>query len=127
MDSKEESMDLSEDFQKERKKVKNIRKNYTLGEIKTVIKFYDKNKSIWETSKKFKIPYSIIQGWIQKEEIYKNSEALSSSLRLNPGGRKSDTADYDDISLAFIKEARSHEIAIKSIEVINKAKNCPKF
>ena len=46
MDSKEESMDLSEDFQKERKKVKNIRKNYTLGEIKTVIKFYDKNKSI---------------------------------------------------------------------------------
>lgn len=37
MDSKEESMDLSEDFEKERKKVKNIRKNYALGEIKTVI------------------------------------------------------------------------------------------
>ena len=57
----------------------------------------------------------------KKEELYKNSESLSSSLRLNPGGRKSDTADYDHISLAFIKEARSHEIAITSTEVINKA------
>lgn len=43
MNSKEESMDLLVDFEKERKKVKNIRKNYTKGEIKTVIKFYDKN------------------------------------------------------------------------------------
>ena len=29
----------------------------------------------------------------------KNSEALSSFLRLYPGGRKSDTADYDYILL----------------------------
>ena len=34
MDSKEESKDLSVDFEKERKKVKNIRKNYTLEEKK---------------------------------------------------------------------------------------------
>ena len=66
MDSKEDSMDLSVDFEKERKKVKNIRKNYTIGEIKTVIKFYDKNKSIRETARKFNIPYSTVQGWIQK-------------------------------------------------------------
>ena len=67
MDSKEESMDLPEDFEKERKKVKNISKNYTLVEIKTIMKFYDKNKSIGEISRKFNIPYSTIQGWIQKE------------------------------------------------------------
>ena len=73
MDSKEQSMDLSEDFEKERKNVKNIRKNYSLGEIKTVIKFYDKIKSIRETSKIFNNPYYTVQGWIQKEELYKNS------------------------------------------------------
>ena len=67
MDSKEESKDLSVDFEKERKKVKNIRKNYILGEIKKVIKFYDKNKSIRETSREFNIPYSTIQGWIKEE------------------------------------------------------------
>ena len=34
MDSKEESMDLSVDFEKERKKVKNIRKNYLKERLK---------------------------------------------------------------------------------------------
>ena len=100
MDCKEESMDLPVDFERKRKKVKNIRKNYTLRETKTVIKFYDKIKSIRETSRKFNIPYSAFQGWIQKEELYKNYEALS--LRLNSGGRKSYTVEYDDISLSFI-------------------------
>ena len=118
MDLQEESNDLSDSFEKERKKVKNRRKNYTLNEIKTVLNFYDKVKSIREASRKFNIPYSTVQGWVEKEDIYKNSEALSSSLRITPGGRKSDTHEYDDILLAFIKEARSHEIAITSNELI---------
>ena len=65
MDSKEQSLVLSENFEKERKKVKNIRKDYTLGEIKTVIKFINKNKSYRETSKNL-IFHRTIQGWIQK-------------------------------------------------------------
>jgi len=71
MESQEKSMDLSVDLEKERKKVKNIRKNYTLSEIKTVIKSYDKIKSIRETSRKFNISHSSVQGGIQKEELYK--------------------------------------------------------
>ena len=65
MNSKEESMDLSVNFQKEKKKVKNIRKDYTLGKIKTVIKFINKNKSFRETSKNL-IFHRTFQGWIQK-------------------------------------------------------------
>ena len=38
-----------------------------LGEIKKVIKFYDKNKSIRETSREFNISYSTIQDWIKEE------------------------------------------------------------
>ena len=73
MDSQEESMDCSGKFEKERKKVKNIRKNYTIKEIKIVLDYYDKVKSIRETSRKFSIPFSTVQGWVQKEEFYKNS------------------------------------------------------
>jgi len=46
-------MNLLVYLEKERKKVNNIRKNYTLSEVKTLIKFYDKNKSIREISRKF--------------------------------------------------------------------------
>ena len=46
MDSQEESMDCWGEFEKERKKVKNIRKNYTIKKIKIVLDYYDKVKSI---------------------------------------------------------------------------------
>jgi len=46
-------MNLLVYLEKERKKVNNIRKNYTLSEVKTLIKFYDKIKSIREISRKF--------------------------------------------------------------------------
>lgn len=50
-------------------------------------------KSIREKLRKYNIPYSAVHGWILKEELYKNSQALSSYLRLNPEGRKSDAAE----------------------------------
>jgi len=53
MESQKKSMNLLVYLEKERKKVNNIRKNYTLSEVKTLIKFYDKNKSIREISRKF--------------------------------------------------------------------------
>jgi len=43
-----------------------------------------------------------VHGWVQKKELYKNSQALPSSLSLNLEGRKSDTYEYDDILLVFI-------------------------
>ena len=53
MESQKKSMNLLVYLEKERKKVNNIRKNYTLSEVKTLIKFYDKIKSIREISRKF--------------------------------------------------------------------------
>ena len=116
-----ENEDIEEKNTKERKKVKNQRKNYTIKEIQVVLKKFKENNSVTETAKFFNLPRTTVSGWVQKEEVYFSTDKNLSSLRLKPCGRKLDSFEYDDLLLEFIKEGRSHDIAITSSEVISKA------
>ena len=64
-DDIEESLD-----EKERTKVKNRRKNYTILEIQTVLIHYEKNGHLRETAKFFNVPPSTLAGWIKKKDDY---------------------------------------------------------
>lgn len=68
MDLGEESNDLSDNFEKERKKVKKRRKDYTLNEIK-ILNFYDKIKSIRENLEDLKFHLIYSTRLIEKEDI----------------------------------------------------------
>ena len=55
-----------------------------------------------------------------KDEYY-STRIKKTNYRLKPGGRKSDSQEYDDILVEFIKEGRASDLAITSSEVIFKA------
>ena len=116
LDDDEGSLD-----QKERAKVKNIRNNFTISEIRTVLNHYEKCGKLRETAKYFDIPPSTLAGWIKKKDEYYTTTIKKTNYRLKPGGRKSDSQEYDDILVEFIKEGRASDLAITSSEVIFKA------
>lgn len=121
----EEKMILDDDEgsldQKERAKVKNKRNNFTISEIRTVLNHYEKCGKLRETAKYFDIPPSTLAGWIKKKDEYYTTTIKKTNYRLKPGGRKSDSQEYDDILVEFIKEGRASDLAITSSEVIFKA------
>ena len=114
-------MDIEEDFSKERAKVKNQRKNYTMSEKQTVIKNYEKSGNLRETARKFDISPGTLAGWIKNKNFFQLNKFKQTDFRFKGGGRKSDSEEYDEIILNFIKEARANDIAITSSEVIFKA------
>ena len=121
LDIEESMISEDEDNMIIRKKVKNKRKNYTINEIKIVLDYYKKNGNIRATAKFFDIPKSTVSGWVQREDEYLSSTGKNNKCRLNPGGRKPDSVDYEEIINEFIKEVRSNDIAITASEVIAKA------
>ena len=62
-DDIEESLD-----EKERAKVKNKRKNYTILEIQTILIHYEKSGHLRDTAKFFDVPPSTLAGWIKKKD-----------------------------------------------------------
>ena len=60
-------------------------------------------------------------GWIKNKDIFQLNKFKQTDLRFKGRGRKSDSEEYDEIILNFIREARANEIAIISSEVIFKA------
>ena len=114
-------MDIQEDFSKERTKVKNQRRNYTMSEKQIVIKNYENSRNLRETARKFDISPGTLAGWIKNKDLFQLNKFNQTDLRLKGGGRKSDSEEYDEIILNFIKEARANDIAITSSEVIFKA------
>ena len=102
-----------------REKLKNKKKNYTIKEIKIVLNYYNKIGNIRGISTFFDIPKST--GWVNIKDEHMTAIVKSNKCRLKSGGRKTDSAEYDEILNEFIKEGRSHDIAITSSEVIAKA------
>ena len=118
-----EELELEEsnnDISKEKKSGKNKRTNYSISEIQTVLNTYFKVCSIRQTSKIHNVPKSTLFGWIKKKKFYLSIKH-NSSYKILGRGRKSDSHDYDEILLDFIKEGRAYDIAITSSEVICKA------
>ena len=60
-------------------------------------------------------------GWIKNKDLFQFNKFKQTDLKFKGGGRKSDSEEYDEIILNFIKEARAYDIAITSSEVIFKA------
>ena len=121
LDQQEQEISEDEDSIKIRKKVKNQRKNYTIYEIKVVLDYYNKNGNIRETARFFNIPKSTVSGWVQRKDEYISSIGKNDKCRLQPGDRKSESVEFDEVLNEYIKEARSNDIAITSSEVIAKA------
>lgn len=57
-----EKEELEEKKTKERKKVKNQRKNYTIKKILVILNKFKENKSVSETSKFFDLPLTTVSG-----------------------------------------------------------------
>ena len=114
-------MDIEEDDSKERTKVKNQRRNYTMSEKQLVIKNYEKSGNLRETARKFDISPGTLAGWIKNKDLFQLNKFKQTDLRFKGGGRKSDSEEYDEVILNFIKEEGANDIAITSSEVIFKA------
>ena len=120
--SKEEiSINLDENGSIKKKKSKSKRVNHTIKEIQEVLKKYNEIGHVRETARFFKLPTSTVSGWIQKKDIYLSDEPKFSKYKLKDVGRKSDSVEFDDLLLEFIKEGKASNIAITSSEVIYKA------
>ena len=120
---KEEENQQSKEIEdlKIRQKVKNKRKNFTTKEIRVVLNYYNKNNNIRGTAKFFNIPHSTVAGWVQRKDEYLFSNNYINKCRLKSGGRKADSAEYEEVLIEIIKEGRANDLAITSDEVIAKA------
>ena len=120
---KEEENQQSKEIEdlKIRQKVKNKRKNFTTKEIRVVLNYYNKNNNIRGTAKFFNIPHSTLAVWVQRKDEYLFSNNYINKYRLKSGGRKADSAEYEEVLIEIIKEGRANDLAITSDEVIAKA------
>ena len=62
----EEALDKSLD-ENERNKVKNKRINYTISEIQTALKYFEKCEHLRNTAKFFDVPLSTLATWVKKK------------------------------------------------------------
>ena len=92
-----------------REKVKNNRKNFTIKEIRVVLNYYNKNNNIRGTAKFFNIPHSTVAGWVQRKDEYLSCNNYINKCRLKSGGRKADSAEYEEVLIEFIKEGRAND------------------
>ena len=72
-------------------------------------------------SRRYGIPLWTLAGWIKNIQSLEKGNLLKAKCRLAGAGRKSDSFEYDEILVNFIKEGREHGIFITSSEVICKA------
>ena len=74
-------MDIEEDFSKERTKVKNQRRNYSMLEKQIVITNYDKWGNLRETARKFYISPCTLAGWIKNKHLFQLNKFKQTDLR----------------------------------------------